>query len=254
MKNRSRIGGVLVNYESKNDCQDLSEKLSEVCDQIVIVDNNSPSPELKLWTSQKHNIDYIDSGGNLGYAGGNNIGINYLWEESDLFFIANPDINVQNTKIIKKLSEHFRDDPDLGMVAPVLGDSAISNQHTDGPLIQLFHDLNAFRPLKSRNDRLVTRTWVLGCALMISKEMMADIGVFNDKFFMYGEDVEYCFRAREANWQIAIDPNCKIEHPGTNEFSDYGIYYRARNTVHLAKLRLGGLAPIFILLKQLIFI
>lgn len=54
--------------------------------------------------------------------------------------------------------------------------------------------------------------WVGGTALFVSREVLNDIGVFDENIFMYGEDIELCMRAHKRHWDVVIDPTAQIVH------------------------------------------
>lgn len=237
---------VIVNYNSEREVISLCEQIQTDCERIVIVDNSSPSPELEKVASYINDITYIDSGGNIGYGAGNNLGIKHLQKEydCDCYFVLNPDVKMLTDDLIDQLSRNLEQNPDLGIVAPAIGESPESSQHNSTAVVDLMQRRNWLPNLKSRSDSLVSRSQVLGCAMMISGELIEDIGVFEPHFFLYVEEVEYCFRARQAGYDIAYNPDCSIEHEedtdGLSHPEPYQIYYRTRNIFLLSRCRFHG--------------
>ncbi|KUK79077.1 MAG: Family 2 glycosyl transferase, partial [Microgenomates bacterium 39_7] len=64
-------------------------------------------------------------------------------------------------------------------------------------------------------NKLIQKGWVAGTAMMIRKEVINDIGLLDSNIFMYGEDIEYCLRAKNHHWDVAIDPQAKVTHLGS---------------------------------------
>lgn len=90
---------------------------------------------------------------------------------------------------------------------PLIGRLFPSTQHTGKRMSERFHDQSQqLEPLK--------RGWVGGTAMMIRREVIDEIGTLDDNIFMYGEDVEYCLRAKKHHWDVAIDRHAKITHFG----------------------------------------
>lgn len=241
------IGGVVVNYHSDEETREVAETISRSCTEVVIVDNSAPSPILSEWAANRTGRKYIDSGGNVGYAAANNIGLIALSESCNYYFITNPDVNISEPKILEKLAHHLREIPDLGIVAPAIGMAPQSNQHGNTITVHLLHQLNQLPPIEPLNRNLIPRTQVVGCAMMISADIIDDIGPLDSEFFLYNEEIEFCYRAREEGYHVAYDPECTVEHDnyeGISHPNPYQIYYRTRNIFTLARRRFTGLTKL----------
>lgn len=90
---------------------------------------------------------------------------------------------------------------------PFIGKFFPSTQHTG------LSDF-AFQSYDANTADLISKGWVGGTAMMIRRELIDDIGMLDGNIFMYGEDQEYCLRARNHHWDIAIHPQAKIIHFG----------------------------------------
>lgn len=89
---------------------------------------------------------------------------------------------------------------------PVIGKWLPSTQHTGWRA-----DLAGFGP----STELILKDWVGGTALMIRREVWEEIGLLDEQIFMYGEDIEYCMRARAHHWDIAVAPQAQVIHYGS---------------------------------------
>jgi len=83
----------------------------------------------------------------------------------------------------------------------------------------------AFQSYDENTPKLISKGWVAGTAMMIRRALIDDIGMLDGNIFMYGEDQEYCMRARHHHWDIAIHPKAKITHFGFASSS-------SRNAIH----------------------
>ncbi len=121
--------------------------------------------------------------------------------------LLNPDGTLQpqggDLPRISSLFNHMSFLDDL----PIIGKFLPSTQHTG------FRQSEQLR-YHTNDTRLIKRGWVGGTAMMIRKEVIAEIGPLDDGIFMYGEDTEYCMRAAHHHWDVAIDPQAKITHFG----------------------------------------
>lgn len=115
--------------------------------------------------------------------------------------LLNTDLTMQaqggNFPTLLSLTSHLLFLDDL----PIIGSLLPSTQHTG-------------RNTKMRlSDTALTPVdWLGGTAMMIRREVINEIGLFDKNIFMYGEDIEYCLRAKNHHWDIAIQPNAKIVH------------------------------------------
>ncbi len=256
---------IVVSYNTKNltlqtvksawrDAQ-LSESLKDET-EIIIVDNNSDDETLtalKKEYQQNKKIKLIAAKENLGFAGGNNLGLKEA--QGEYLLLLNSDTVVQRGAL-ESMVENFERLPlddststlrsergkldKLGILAATLlnPDGTLQPQGGDLPTLAglFFHmtlldDLPIIgRHLPSTqhtgyrqterlryhiNDtRLIQRGWVAGTAMMIRRQAIEEIDLLDDNIFMYGEDVEYCLRAKKHHWDIAIDPQAKVTHYG----------------------------------------
>lgn len=92
---------------------------------------------------------------------------------------------------------------------PLIGKFLPSTQHTG-------HRTNpqSYRQHRLKH-KLIQTDWVGGTAVILRHQLVADIGLLDPNIFMYGEDVEYCLRAKNHHWDIAIDPKAEIVHLGS---------------------------------------
>lgn len=89
---------------------------------------------------------------------------------------------------------------------PVLGKLLLSPQHTGRSGKK--HDSDAA-------EQILPMGWVGATAMLVRKEVFREIGMLDESIFMYGEDVEFCLRARNHHWDVGIDPKAKVVHIGS---------------------------------------
>lgn len=224
--------------------------------EILLVDNDSHDGTPAAARKKYKDIDQIKviaKKDNLGFAGGNNIGIKQA--KGDYILLLNSDTVVQKGAL-KTMVENFERFPmddstaslkseqgkidKLGILAATLlnPDGTLQPQGGDLPTLPalfahmtLLDDLPVIGKMlpsmqhtglrqseklryQTNDARLLKRGWVAGTAMMIRREVIDEIGILDDNIFMYGEDVEYCLRAKNHHWDIAIDPQAKITHYG----------------------------------------
>ena len=163
---------------------------------------------------------------NLGFAAG----VNTLLRRSDAdwFFLLNPDASPDPGTIATLVATAERH-PDAAAIAPRLEHPDGTLEHSTYPFPSLrVTAYQAFRwpRLDTQqadelmldgawmHDRERPVDWAFGTALLMRREAIADVGGLDESFFMYVEDVEWCWRAHKKGWRIWFDPKARVEHVG----------------------------------------
>ncbi len=219
-----RITAIILNYKHQKDtarCISSIQKTdmgSEVA--VMIVDNSPTQTNRQTFKKMFPQADYIASPSNLGFAGGNNIGINKaLTAGADYVLIINPDVVLPHNFFVPLL-KHFKNKR-VGIVAP-----AIIHKQKDALYFGLDGkvDWNLAKP-KHQNTKKITLVkpinseFVTFACVLISKETIQKIGLLDDGYFMYFEDVDYCLSAKKKNIDIILDPKVIIKHRTSSSFN-----------------------------------
>ncbi len=212
---------ILVSYKGSVDTAACLESLarSETPVTAVVVDTTPNDPELQLVVSRFPNTHLICADANLGFGGGNNLGIRWALRHTscEYLFLLNNDALVFQTNVSEleaKMSVRsdaailtpriaFRDYPDRLWYGG--GDvdwrrASVFTPGFDGPI-------NAPEALRER-----WVTFASGCALFVRRSVMISLGGFDPRFFMYEEDVEWCLRAQKHGFRILYVPKTLILH------------------------------------------
>lgn len=242
------VAVILVNWNGIKDTrssikQYLAQDYPDI--QIIVVDNGSRHNDEKLLTDEfKDKITLIQTGKNLGYSGGNNVGMKYalkqhypyiLFSNSDIFFGKN---------FVTDLVAPLEKDPHIGAVCPKIYYYHDKKKiwFVDGPINwwkgathskhQGETDHGQFNR-RHKTDRLV------GTALLTRSDILKKIGGFSDEYFMYLEDVDLSVRIKRAGYEVLVIPKAKLWHNESSSTagkdSPYIIYYFTRNTLIFMK-------------------
>jgi len=211
---------------------DSALKASDSCDEIIIVDNASTDNSISKISNIYPGIQIIKNKLNTGYGHAANQGI--ASGKGEYFLICNNDITLP-LNIFKNLEELFLKEPRAGI---------ISGQQTnlEGVIIRtsskkpsLLSEFDGIGRIDHNKDPdKITEVGILrGACLGVRKEMIEDIGAYDEDFFFYFEDTEWCIRANKNGWKVILHPKIKIPHIGgssSNEFySESRIeFYRSR--------------------------
>lgn len=209
---------------------------------VIVVDNGSRNGSGAQIRAAYPKLTILIPGANLGYAGGNNVGIrdalatgaNYIW-------LLNDDVVVA-PESLSTLVQVAVQTPEAACLGPiVLTKESPNHILSAGGLL-----VNGWEPVHLGIGELVTGIsgnvadvdFLSGCALFINALALREIGLLDEDFFVYHEDVEWCYRARRAGWRVLSVLDAKVWHPDTgvrDQESSLVTYYAARN--HLLFLR-----------------
>ena len=238
---------VLVNWNLKQDTIDCIRSLLAAglpLESIVVVDNGSTDGSVTaLAESFGHGLLVVESGVNLGFGAGCNLGtLQALRSGARTVFFLNNDTIVSP----HLLAEFERaDDEDFGVLAPLilehhrpdhiwyLGDRRIGD-------LPITRSLLRGRPLSSLSlPPLVEVDSVTGCGMLVRRQVIEEIGLFDTSFFMYGEDADFCWRVRTAGFRIAAATRARIWHKvsaSSRGKRDASRYLRFRNQIRFYRI------------------
>jgi GT2 family glycosyltransferase len=223
---------VIVNYNQKNLLNVCLKGIIRIAPklnyEIIVVDNASKDKSqemIKNWQLKISNFKYILNEKNKGFGAGCNQGIRI--SDGKYILILNPDIIVLENSI-EKLYEFMEKNKDVGIVGPKLlnPDKTIQSSCYRFPVWYIpilrrtflgnlswakkkidYYSMSDFDHLKEKDV-----DWLLGAALMIRKEMLNQIGLFDERFFLYFEDVDLCKRAKIAGFRVVYYPFSEMFH------------------------------------------
>ena len=181
--------------------------------------------EIKELHIANYELYFVDNANNhQGYAAGVNQGIkNALKDNCELFIIANPDISLTSLKTLSVLdgAAHF-DIWGLAMKQEnkIYYGGEIDKWRMSGGLIE-----------KKPKSRFIASDFVSGSLMFIKKDVIDEIGFFDESYFMYCEEVDYCYRAYKAGFNVGIDSKLTYEHFEVSKDSPTKEYYLFKNRI-----------------------
>jgi N-acetylglucosaminyl-diphospho-decaprenol L-rhamnosyltransferase len=221
------VSAVVVNYNAREYLlRAIAALRSEGVEDIVVADNASTDGSAEAVARADPGVRYVPTGANLGYGTGVNRGAAHADTTSEFLLCLNADAALE-PGALKAMVEAFEGRPDLGIVGPRI-------ENVDGslyPSVRTFPSLvdatgHAFLGLIAPNNRF-TRSyrmldwdhrnasdvdWVSGSCFLIRRACWDAIGGFDEGYFMYGEDVDICWRARRHGWQVSYEPTARVVH------------------------------------------
>ncbi len=232
---RSRPGRVdcavvVVTYNSARDVAGLLQSLPAAAGGLtwrtVVVDNGSTDATVELVRAFP-GVRCIETGTNLGYAGGINVGREHAGEFSALL-VLNPDV-VLEAGALREMVDAL-EDPRVGIVAPMLldisgrrypslrRDPTLTRAIGDGLLGGRIGRRPGWLSEMVRDDAPYRRRhavdWAVGAALLVSASCDRAVGKWDERFFLYSEETDYGARARAAGFRVEYLPTARARHRG----------------------------------------
>ena len=208
---------IIVSYNARADLERCLESITAhppgVPHEIVVVDNQSTdgsTAAVRRWPEVK----VIDAGGNLGFARANNIGIRAT---SGVFLLLLNSDTIVPPGAIDRLVAALARHPDTAVVGPRLVDGQGRAELSFGPMLGPFSEL--WRKLSNR-PRIVERAtrlphtpdWVTGACLLVRRQDAEAVGLLDERYFMYTEDVDFCAAIRARGRKIRFTPEVEFVH------------------------------------------
>jgi len=182
--------------------------------ETVVVDNGSLPDQYGRLRQGLPQLVILRSETNLGFARGNNLGLHYALEHgADYALVINNDTLV-DPRMISQLVQAGEADPNLGLLGPVI-------YYLQEPEKVWFagyrfnHGIYLLRRglhLKPPLEPVEYVDFVCGCALMIRRPILETIGLLPEEYFIYYEDLDFCFRVKKAGWKIGCVTEAKMWH------------------------------------------
>lgn len=233
---------ITVNYNGLKDTSALIESIPfNENMEVIVVDNASKEDEASIIQERYPKVKTIRSNKNLGFAGGNNLGIKAA-KGKYLFLINNDtvfkDFNVQ------ALIDRLVSSSNVGIVCPKIrfawGNNPI--QFTGyTPLSKITvrnHAIGYGEEDTGQYDTPHSTPYTHGAAMLIKREAMEKVGLMPECYFLYYEEIDWSMMFTRAGYEIWYEPTCTIYHKesqSTGQGSPLRTYYIARNRLLLVK-------------------
>ena len=224
-----KVSIVIINYNTSDDLERCLKSISYSppdCEfAITVVDNASTDPGLNGVINRFPDVNWIMSDENTGFAKGANIGV--ASRQADWYLILNPDIVIQPgsfTNLLEYADKHAQ----AGLIGPQL-------LNDDGSIQESCRRFYSFKTLLMRRtilgkfpggkkivdehlmrdfDHLESRPvdWVIGGCILVRHKAIEHIGPMDERFFLYFEDVDWCYRMWQSSWEVHYAADSRFFH------------------------------------------
>ena len=236
---------ITINYNGQKDTCELIESLplEDKSIEVIVVDNASAQDEATIIEERYPQVKIIRSKKNLGFAGGNNLGIKAA-KGKYLFFLNNDTLLKPQTSDIRSLISRLETSPKIGMVCPKI-------RFTWGNQLIQFAGYTPLTPITMRNkaigcgevdhgqfDTPHLTPYAHGAAMMIKREVIEKAGLLPECYFLYYEELDWSMMIRRVGYDIWYEPACTVFHKEsqtTGQNSPLRTYYITRNRLLFAQ-------------------
>lgn len=220
--------------------------------EVIVVDNGSTDNSVEVIRKTYPQVISIENKKNLGYAGGNDVGMRYAIEQgADYVWLLNNDAVVE-VDTLSKLIKTSEKRPETGLISPVVyyyeapERIQFCGSYADLDILKIVYPVDKNLQI-GRDFTNGENVCLVGTALLIEKEVIDRIGYLDENFFAYFEDTEYSLRAIKAGFRNLVEINAKVFHK--NQLPDKhrarkGLHYyylMARNEYYMWEKNLRGL-------------
>ena len=219
----------IVNWNTRGDLEQAIASIlgdaSGLQVEVVVVDNSSADGSAEMVRERFPSVSLIQSGANLGFARGYNLAASKAAGRHLL--MLNPDTQVR-PGALGELVEFLDSRPEAGAAGPRLlnpdGSLQFSCRRFPRPMAALFRNTPLGKVIPGNRftrdylmtdwDHHVAREvdWLSGAAICIRRQTWEQVGGFDEGFFMYAEDIDWCWRARQAGWRVCYVPQAVVVH------------------------------------------
>ena len=248
MQNEYKLSIITVNYNGLKDTCALIESIPfNENMEVIIVDNASIQDEASLIQKQYPQLKVIRSEKNLGFAGGNNLGINAA--KGKYLFLINNDTIFKDFNILA-LIDRLELSHNIGMVCPKIRLAwATSPIQFAGytPLSKITVRNQAIgygEEDKGQYNTAHPTPYAHGAAMLIKRKAIEKVGCMPEDYFLYYEELDWSIMFTRAGYEIWYDPACTIYHKesqSTGQSSPLRTYYMTRNRLLLVKRNWRGI-------------
>ena len=248
MQNECKLSIITINYNGLNDTCELIDSIPFNNDlEVIVVDNASTQDEASIISEKYPHIKVIRSKQNLGFAGGNNLGIKEA--KGKYILLINNDTYFKEFNI-DSLIERLESSDKIGIVCPKLRFAWNNNPiqfagYTPLSTITVRNQAIGFGEEDHGQYETAHPTrYAHGAAMLLKREAIEKIGLMPECFFLYYEEIDWSMMFTRAGYEIWYDPACTVYHKEsqtTGQNSPLRTYYITRNRLLLVKRNYKGI-------------
>lgn len=240
---------IIVNWNGLKDtmeCLGSLERLEYPNFEVVLVDNGSTDGSATLIKAKYPNLFVILNRNNVGYGKANNLGIEYaLRNGANYVWLLNNDA-ISDPGALSTMVRVAEEDPKIGILGSKIyyandpGRIWFAGAGIDWPRGLSSH-IGINETDRGQYDTLRRVERVAGCSMLVRREVCEQVGLFDENYFLFVEEIDWCVRARKQGFSCVLVPSSIVYHKGSVSVSKIGHwssvynYYNTRNFLYLVR-------------------
>lgn len=281
------VSVIIVNFNTrdliKNCITSIKKYTKSISYEIIVVDNNSSDDSLEMLGDEFHDVKTISSSKNGGFAYANNLGMDVatgryiLLLNSDTIFIQD---------IFKKMVAYMDTNKWIGILGPKLLNQDLTHQTSIAAFPTFFREfVHIFELKKILNVKIIKKLFVrygskigsndiaqymknfqgieepekvqvlVGAAMLIRRSVIDDIGGLDERYFMYYEEMDFCYQALKAGWPCVYYPSTEIIHligQSSKKVSNFTFFERYKSMILYFRKNYGKTVEILVRINLII--
>lgn len=240
------VAVVVLNYNGTADTLECVRSLLRArCPaRIYVVDNGSRPPLRPALEEAGIHVRLIENAENLGFTGGNNVALRAALDDGARYVLLLNNDTTVDPGFLEPLVAALERDPALGLVTPKIyfyGQDRVFWAH--GARVDRWTGrsphIGVYEKDRGQYDAIGEVDRITGCAMMCRREVVERVGMLDDRFFIYCEELDWCLRIRRAGYRLAVVKDSVIWHKGHRDAGRIGrpfiAYLQTRNQLLLLR-------------------
>jgi len=254
--NYPKVSIIILNWNGLEDTIECLESLKKITYpnyEVIVVDNGSKGNDAQVLQEKFGDYIYvIQNDKNYGFAKGANIGMRYVLDNSvpDYVLLLNND-TVVDPEFLTEMIKVAEADPAIGITGAkiywydrpdrlqfVWGKIDFWRREITPILKRVVEKIRGAELDKGQYDEIKEADWVIGACFLIKEQVLKSIELLDEGYFCYGEETDYCLRAKQAGYKIVYVPKAKVWHKGhqsSKKVSEFARYYGVRSRFRLMR-------------------
>ena len=249
---------IILNYNNFSDTVETIESVLSLeydANSVLLVENSSDNTIIQKIRTQFPDLAIIENKKNLGYAGGNNIGIQKAFKSgADYIFLLNNDVKLEKD-VLKKCVSAMEKSPGCAACQPII--VTLENEEriwSAGTQLYFGYPRLFLKGTKLQKNGIKTSPFgLVGCAILFRRSALQQIGLFDESLFLLHEETDWCIRAKQMNFSLLIISNAIVYHKISTTigmFSKIYLYYIGRNWLIVGKKNFSFIMYLYVLFTE----
>jgi hypothetical protein len=249
---------IVLNYNNYSDTIETIKSVLSLeygANSVLLVENSSDITVIQKIRRQFPNLTIIENKKNLGYAGGNNVGIQKaVASGADYIFLLNNDVRLEKD-VLNKCVSAMEKSPGCGACQPIIVTSENAEKvWSAGTQLYFGYPRLFMKGAKLlRNGIIPSPFGLVGCAILFRRTALEQTGLFDESLFLLHEETDWCIRAKKKGYSLLIISNAIVYHKISatiGMFSKIYLYYIGRNWLLVGKKNFSFFGYLYILVTE----